>query len=304
MTAAVESLTTPQVKAAGRRGLAAWLELMKLRMVLHILITTLVGFFFGSPAAFDWTALGISLAGTGLLAIAAFAFNQTLERDADALMERTRNRPLPTDRVGSKAAWVFGGVVTILGTALLWQVNALTAILGFATVVLYAAVYTPMKRWTSLNTLVGAIPGALPPLMGWTASHGAFGMGGGLLFAILFAWQLPHFLAIALMYQKDYATGGFRMLSVTDPTGEACARHILFQTMVLCLISLLPFLFGLTGTLYLLAAVVLGAGFLLYAYRLWRTREREDAVKVFFASLVYLPLLLIVLAWDKAIVFV
>jgi heme o synthase len=300
---AIESLPS-QTKTSGRTGIAAWIELMKLRMVLHILITTLVGFFFGSPVDFNWSALGITLAGTGLLAIAAFAFNQTLERDADARMERTRNRPLPTDRVGAKAAWVFGGVVTVLGTAILWRVNALTAVLGFSTVVLYAAVYTPMKRMTSLNTLVGAIPGALPPLMGWTASHGAFGMGGWLLFAILFAWQLPHFLAIALMYQKDYASGGFRMLSVTDPTGEACARHILFETMVLCLVSLLPFMFGLAGTLYLLTALVLGAGFSLYAFRLWRTRERADAVKVFFVSLAYLPILLLVLACDKIMVFV
>lgn len=285
-------------------ALGAWFELMKLRMVLHILITTFVGFYFGARIDFPWNSLGWTLAGTGLMAIAAFVFNQTMEREADAKMERTRKRPLPTHRLGATATWLFGGGITLLGTWLLLQVNALTATLGLITVILYAAVYTPMKRWSSLNTLVGAIPGALPPLMGWTASHGALGLGGWLLFALLFAWQLPHFLAIALMYKDDYAAGGFRMLSVTDPSGEACYRHILFQTLVLCLVSLFPFLFGFAGTLYLLSALVLGSMFLLFAFRLWRRRERPDAVKVFLASLAYLPTLLLMLACDKIIIFI
>jgi len=288
----------------GSESVAAWVELMKLRMVMHILITTFVGFYFGARVDFPWGSLGWTLAGTGLMAIAAFAFNQILEREYDGLMERTRRRPLPTQRLGANATWVFAAIATVSGTVMLLQVNVLTAVLGLTTVVLYAAVYTPMKRWTSLNTLVGAVPGALPPLMGWTASHGALGLGGWLLFAILFSWQLPHFLAIALMYRQDYASGGYRMLSVTDPSGKACTRHILFETMVLVLVSLFPFLFGLAGTAYLLVALILGAGFTLYAFRLWKSGERGDAVKVFFASLFYLPALLLVLALDKTVVFI
>jgi heme o synthase len=279
----------------------SWVELMKLRMVFNILITTFVGFYFGARLDFAWGNLGWTLAGTGLMAMAAFALNQGMERDFDGLMKRTRNRPLPTGRLSRTATFAFGILATVLGAAILLKINTLTAMLGVITVALYAAVYTPMKRWSSL---VGAIPGALPPLMGWTASHGEFGLGGWLLFAILFSWQLPHFLAISLMYRDDYASGGFRMLSVTEPTGDACVRHILFQTMILCLVSLFPFLFGLVGSFYLITAIVLGAGFLLFAFRLWRNRERADAVRVFFASLAYLPSLLLVLAWDKTIVFV
>jgi heme o synthase len=277
---------------------------MKLRMVLHILITAFVGFYFGAGVDFPWAKLAWTLAGTGLMAIAAFAFNQTIEKHSDAKMERTRNRPIPTSRVGVPSAWVFGSLTTVFGTALLLKANVLTALLGLSTVILYAAVYTPMKKWSSFNTVVGAIPGALPPLMGWAASHGSLGLGGWLLFAILFSWQLPQFLAIALMYQKDYASGGFQMLSVTDPTGEACSRHILLQTMVLGLVSLFPFLFGLAGPIYLVAAILLGGMFLIYAIRLFKSRDRADAVKVFFASLVYLPILLLVLAYDKTIIFV
>jgi heme o synthase len=298
------NLAISVVTQSSKKSLGAWIELMKLRMVLHILITAFVGFYFGAGVEFPWTTLAWTLAGTGLLAIAAFAFNQTIEKHADAKMERTRNRPIPTSRVGVQSAWIFGSAVTLLGSAILLKANLLTAILGLSTVILYAAVYTPMKRWSSLNTLVGAIPGALPPLMGWTASHGSFGLGGWLIFAILFSWQLPHFLAIAMMYQKDYASGGFQMLSVTDPSGAACSRHILFQTMVLCLVSLFPFLFRLAGPIYLLSALVLGGFFLVYAIKLFKSRERSDAVKVFLVSLAYLPILLLALAYDKTIIFV
>jgi protoheme IX farnesyltransferase len=171
-------------------------------------------------------------------------------------------------------------------------------------VILYAAVYTPMKRLSSLNTLVGAVPGALPPLMGWTASQDSIGLGGVLLFAILFFWQLPHFLALALMYKEDYRVGGFKMLSVTDPTGEACFRHILSQSLIMVLVSFFPYVFHLTGGMYLTVAVLSGGYFLLAAFSLWRRRDRAAARTLFFASLAYLPVLLIVMAWDKAIVFI
>lgn len=288
-----------------QKAVSSFFELMKLKMVFHILITTYVGYYLGSKVEMAQALLWQTLLGTGILAIGAFALNQAIEKEHDKLMERTRARPIPTERVGRAAAIVFGGICFVTGTAYLWiYVNALTAVLGALTLILYAAVYTPMKRWSSLNTLVGAIPGALPPLMGWTATQGSIGLGGMLLAAILFFWQLPHFLALALMYKDDYRLGGFKMLSVTDPTGEACYRHIIVQTLILVLVSLFPFVFRLAGPWYLAIALVGGGYFMLSAVSLARRRTREAARALFFTSLAYLPVLLLVMAWDKAIVFV
>lgn len=284
---------------------SSFVELMKLKMVFHILITTFVGYWMASKEEVDYALMWHSLLGTGILAISAFAYNQALEKEYDKLMERTRLRPIPTGRVGKTSALVFGTLCFLGGTAYLWTVvNPLTAILGAATVVLYAAVYTPMKRYSSLNTLVGAIPGALPPLMGWTAAQNNMGLGGLLLAAILFFWQLPHFLALALMYKDDYRLGGFKMLSVTDPTGEACYRHILSQTLTLILVSLFPFVFHYAGWWYLTVALLGGGYFMLSAWSLSRRRDRDAARAVFFTSLAYLPALLLVMALDKAMVFV
>jgi heme o synthase len=284
---------------------SSFFELMKLKMVFHILITTFAGYYLGSKVELQQALLWHTLLGTGILAIGAFALNQAIEKEYDKLMVRTRLRPIPTERVGKTVALVFGGICFFTGTAYLWlQVNVLTAVLGALTLILYAAVYTPMKRWSSLNTLVGAIPGALPPLMGWTAVQGNLGMGGMILAAILFFWQLPHFLALALMYKDDYRLGGFKMLSVTDPTGEACYRHIIVQTLILILVSLFPFVFRLAGPLYLATALIGGGYFMFSAILLWRRRDRSAARAVFFTSLAYLPVLLLVMAWDKAIVFV
>ncbi|HKP96642.1 MAG TPA: heme o synthase [Fibrobacteria bacterium] len=286
-------------------AIASFFELMKLKMVFHILITTFVGYYLGSKVEMAQALLWHTLLGTGLLAIGAFALNQAIEKDYDKLMERTRTRPIPTERVGRTAAVVFGCLCFLVGTAYLWiYVNALTAFLGGLTLVLYAAVYTPMKRMSSLNTLVGAIPGALPPLMGWTAAQDSLGLGGMILAAILFFWQLPHFLALALMYKDDYRLGGFKMLSVTDPTGEACFRHIIVQTLILVLVSLFPFVFRFAGPWYLATASIGGGYFLLSAISLARRRNREAARALFFTSLAYLPVLLLVMAWDKAILFV
>ena len=288
-----------------QKAVSSFFELMKLKMVFHILITTYVGYYIGSKVEMAQTLLWQTLLGTGILAIGAFALNQAIEKEYDKLMERTRARPIPTERVGRASAIVFGGICFVAGTAYLWiYVNALTAVLGALTLILYAAVYTPMKRWSSLNTLVGAIPGALPPLMGWTATQGSIGLGGMLLAAILFFWQLPHFLALALMYKDDYRLGGFKMLSVTDPTGEACYRHIIVQTLILVLVSLFPFVFKLAGPWYLAIALIGGGYFMLSAVSLARRRTREAARALFFTSLAYLPVLLLVMAWDKVIVFV
>lgn len=285
--------------------LLSFLELMKIRMVLNILLTTWAGYYLGGKAEMDWMLLGHALLGTGILAIGAFAFNQALEKEYDKRMERTRGRPIPTERVGLGAAYVFGFLCLLAGTVHLWsRVNGLTALLGALTLVLYAAVYTPMKRYSSLNTLVGAIPGALPPLMGWTAAQGSLGLGGLVLAAILFFWQMPHFLALAWMYKADYALGGFKMLSVTDPSGEALFRHAVLQTLILLLVSLFPYFFGLAGAWYLMCASLAGGYFLLAAVSLTRRRSREAARNLFFVSLAYLPVVLLALAFDKTLHFV
>lgn len=286
-------------------AIGSFVEMMKLKMVFHILITTFVGFYLGSKVELEMPLMWHTLLGTGILAIGAFALNQAIEKDFDKLMVRTRTRPLPTDRVSRTAAFVFGLLCFAAGTGYLWvAANPLTAIIGGLTLVLYAVVYTPMKRYSSLNTLVGAIPGALPPLMGWTAVQNNLGMGGLVLAAILFFWQLPHFLALALMYKDDYRLGGFQMLSVTDPSGEACYRHIIVQTLILVLVSVFPFLFRLAGPWYLACALICGGYFLLAGVTLSRRRTRESARALFFTSLIYLPVLLLVMAWDKAILFV
>ncbi len=298
---------TEALKSSGRQphAVSSFIEMMKLRMVFHILITTFVGYYIGSPAEMDMPRLWQSLIGTGILAIGAFALNQAIEKDFDKLMARTRSRPLPTERVGKGAAILFGILCFFAGSIYLWmQVNVLTSILGGLTVILYAAVYTPMKRLTSLNTLVGAIPGALPPLMGWTASQNNLGLGGLMLAAILFFWQLPHFLALALMYKDDYRIGGFKMLSVTDPTGEACYRHIILQTLTLILVTIFPFVFHMAGAWYFGCALLSGGYFLLAGVKLANRRDHAAARGLFLTSLVYLPLLLIVMALDKAMNFV
>lgn len=283
-------------------------------MVLMILLTTAVGFHLGLGALESGPiregfsdALSLllpTLLGTALLAAAAFGFNQAWEKDLDALMERTRNRPLPTGRLTRTEAVVFSSLLTLAGALVLAVfVNLLTMALGLLTVVLYAAVYTPLKRISSLNTLIGAIPGALPPLMGWTAAQGLIGFGGAVLFLLLFFWQTPHFLSLAWLYREEYRRGGFRMLSVTDPSGEACFRHIVLQTVFLLFVSLLPFVAGLAGKVYLLSALSAGAYFLFSALRLYRLRTQAAARTLFLASLVYLPLVLVVLALNRLTVF-
>jgi protoheme IX farnesyltransferase len=290
----------------GRVGsIRALLELFKLRMTSHILITTVVGFYMASSVYFQWTLLGWTLLGTGLLAVSAFCFNQSMEKKYDGLMERTQNRPLPSERLGLKAGYAAGIVTGLLGSAVLWmQVNTLTALLGILTVVMYAAVYTPLKRLTTFNTLVGGIPGALPPLMGWTAAQNHVGVGGMLLFALLFFWQLPHFLALAWMYKDDYLRGGFQMLSLVDASGATCFRQVWIQSWLLGVVSLFPYLYGLAGEIYLGIALAGIAVMLWLAHRLRKLGTRQAAVHVFLWSLAYLPLVLIAMSIDKRLVFV
>jgi protoheme IX farnesyltransferase len=304
MTSSSQESALSAVKP-GPRGFRALLELFKLRMTSHILITTVVGFYMASPLEFQWALLGWTLLGTGLLAVSAFCFNQSMEVKFDRVMERTQNRPLPSDRLGVKAGYASGVIACLLGAAILYtQVNTLTALLGVLTVVMYAAVYTPLKRLTTFNTLVGGIPGALPPLMGWTAAQNHVGTGGMLLFALLFFWQLPHFLALAWMYKDDYRRGGFQMLSLVDASGETCFRQVWIQSLLLGVVSVFPYLYGLAGEIYLTVALISIAVMLWLARRLRRTGTRKAAVHVFLWSLAYLPLVLIAMALDRRLVFV
>ena len=281
------------------------IELFKLRMTSHILITTVIGFYIASPVEFDWVKLGWTLLGTGLLAISAFCFNQAMEKEFDSVMERTQKRPVPTGRVKVPTAYIAGAVTCGIGALLLWhKVNPLTSWIGVLTVALYAGLYTPMKRLTTLNTLVGAIPGALPPLMGWTAAQNHVGLGGMLLFALLFFWQLPHFLALAWMYKDDYRRGGFKMLSLVDASGKACFRQIMMQTLLLMGVSLFPYWYGIAGIGYSVTALVAGGAMLWLARRLQKSGSRVDARRLFLFSLIYLPVVLIAMALDKRILFI
>jgi protoheme IX farnesyltransferase len=223
-----------------------------------------------------------------------------LERDYDAKMRRTANRPLPSGRLQPATVMIFGGVCAVAGIIYLaLLVNPLTSVIGAVSLVSYLFIYTPLKRVTWLNTAIGAIPGALPPLMGWTAAHGELSRGGWALFAILFFWQLPHFLAIAWIYREEYAKAGFVMLPVIDPEGERTARQAVSHTLGLLPISLCPFLFHLTGPIYLLGALALGLAFVWFAMQFARELTVARARQLFYVSITYLPLLLILMVWDK-----
>lgn len=283
-----------------RSWFSVFCDLVKVRLTSLVLLTTLVGFFLGWQGPMDYALMLNAILGTGLVAAGASAFNQLLERDHDALMRRTENRPLPSGRVQPATVLLLGGVLTVWG--LVWlamTVNWLTSILGAATWACYVWVYTPLKRVTTLNTTVGAIPGALPPLMGWTAACGEISVGGWALFAILFFWQLPHFLAIAWMYRDDYARAGFVMLPVVDRDGERTGQQAVSHTLGLLPISLCPSVFNLTGPVYFVGAFLLGCWFLWFAIQFSRDLTQRRAQRLFFVSIAYLPLLLGLMVMDK-----
>ena len=268
-------------------------DLSKARLSLLVLLTTLVGFLAGWHGPMDWTLLAATLVGTALSAAGASALNQWIERDLDALMPRTADRPLPARRMHPSDALLFGLLCCASGVAILALLaNAITALLSFLTIIIYALAYTPMKRVSELNTLVGAVPGALPPLLGWTAATGQASLGGWILFLILWFWQMPHFLGIAWMYKDQYALAGFKMITLRDPEGWATAWQSLIYSAGLLAVSLLPGLFGMASPAYFLAALAFGVGMLFLAGDLVRTRSLASARRLFFASLVYLPLLL------------
>jgi protoheme IX farnesyltransferase len=301
-TAPTLEAATDMVKApATEKPLAGVLcELFKLRLTTLVLLTALVGFYLGSRTPVSWVVMLNLLLGTALLASGASALNQLLERAHDAKMRRTQDRPLPSGRLTPEAVLIIGSACAIAGMLYLAvTVNLLTAFLGALTLGSYVLVYTPLKRVTTLNTVIGAIPGGLPPLMGWTAARGEISGDGWSLFAILCFWQLPHFLAIAWMYRDEYAKAGFVMLPVVDPTGERTGRQAFCHTLGLLPISLCPFLFKMVGPVYLIGALLLGGGFAWSAFQFSRQLTLQRARVLFYASIIYLPLLLTLMVLDK-----
>ena len=279
---------------------AVFADLVKARLTTLVLLTTYVGFYVGGRGALNYALMFNTLFGTALVAAGAAALNQLLEREYDAKMRRTATRPLPSGRLQPATVAIFGGVCSVVGLVYLaLLVNLLTSVLGAVTLVSYLFIYTPLKRVTWTNTLVGAIPGALPPLMGWTAARNELGGDGWALFAILTFWQLPHFFAIAWMYREEYAKAGFVMLPNIDADGSRTGQQAVFNTVVLLVASLVPFFFKMAGTFYLVSAILLGAGFLFFAIQFSRQLTLIRARQLFLASIIYLPLLLAALVGDK-----
>jgi heme o synthase len=298
MSTAATSLVPTALNEKGR--LLVWSELFKARLTTLVLLTTGVGFYAGTVGPLDFVSLIHTLLGTALLAAGAASLNQWAERDHDARMRRTQDRPLPAGRLRPRTALLVGLTVAALGTAwLALAVNAVTCVLGVGTLLIYLLVYTPLKRVTPLNTLIGAVPGALPPLMGWTAARGVADAGGWSLFAILACWQLPHFLAIAWLYRADYAQAGFAMLPVFDADGRRTSGRAFFHTLLLVPVSLVPYALRIVGPVYLVGALLLGLVYVTAALRFRREVAQETARRLFYVSILHLPLLLALMVMDK-----
>lgn len=288
-----------EVTRASRRAMD-FVSLMKPRILLMVLLTTLAGFYLGVRSAPDYAALLQMLAGTALAAGGTLALNQFLERDLDVRMARTQSRPLPSGRLQPAEVLLFGVLLLVAGLLYLaLSVNATAGIAAAVTAGSYLYLYTPMKRKTAWCIVVGAVPGALPPMIGWAAATGTLGIEAWILFAILYVWQLPHTLAIAMQYRDDFARAGIRLLPAIDPD-DTCARsQIVCGCLGLLAVSLLPTVIGCAGSRYLLGALTLGIGMLGCGIALARSRSAIDARRLVLASLVYLPVLLLLLVLDR-----
>jgi len=276
-----------------------YIVLTKPRLNVLVVATSAAGYYPGAPRGIQLLPMAAAVAGTALVAGGAAVLNQVYERDTDALMRRTRLRPLPDRRVGPRDATIFGIALAAIGIAsLVLAANLLAAALTALTIVVYLFVYTPMKRLSSAATLVGAVPGALPPLIGWTAAHGMIAPGGLALFAIVFLWQIPHFMAIAWMYRDDYRQAGFPMLPVVEPDGRRTGRQAVLYAVALVPASLMPTMVGISGWPYFWIALTLGVVMLWLSVRFASTRSDTAARRLFFGSIVYLPLI-----WGAMIAF-
>lgn len=281
-------------------GFADYVALTKPRLNFLVVATSAAGYYLGTTGAIDVVSMAEAVAGTALVAGGAAVLNQLYERDTDALMRRTRTRPLPAGRLAPADARIFGLALSLAGLALLAaRANWLSAGLALATLITYLAIYTPMKRRTPLSTIVGAVPGALPALIGWAASHGSIDRSGAALFAIVFCWQLPHFMAIAWLYREDYGLAGFPMLPVIDPNGKRAGKQAVYWGFLLLLASLEPTFSGLAGHVYFGVALVLGAALFWLAVRFASARNEATARALFYGSITYLPLLWIAMIANK-----
>ncbi len=286
---------------AARSRTNDFVALAKPRLNLLVVASALAGYAMAGGDLSNAFVTVSTVVGVALVAGGASAFNQVMERVPDSLMRRTRLRPLPDGRLQPIESLVFATALALAGLALLGEVvNLLSAAVALATLLTYAVVYTPLKRRSSFATVVGAIPGALPPVIGWAAARGELSQGAWVLFAIVFLWQLPHFLAIAWIYREDYARAGFLMLPVIEPDGRSTARQAVLYCAALVPVSLAPTLLGMTSVSYFAAALALGILFFLLTLRFARTRAVPDARRLFFGSIIYLPLLWILMIAGRA----
>ena len=292
------SSTEAALAAAGNK-VAAYVSLTKPRIVVMVLVTVGVGFLLGARGSAHPATLALTLLGTALVAGGASTLNQWMERACDARMRRTANRALPRGRLGAVEAASFGVGLGLAGTAiLLWGANWLAAAVAVSTLLLYDFVYTPLKPWTTLNTAIGAIPGALPPVIGWAAATETLGIEAFSLFLIVFLWQFPHFLAIAWIYREDYARGGLKMLPEVDPQGALTGRQATIYALALIPAGLLPATIGLAGPVYFIGALVLGLLYLVVAIQFWTGVSESTARRLLRMSFFYLPLVLLLLVLN------
>lgn len=283
-----------------RERIAAFVELTKPRIAILLVLTSAAGFYLASAGPFNYVLFVNSMIAITLLAFGVATLNQYWERDLDPLMKRTSTRPLPTGKVAPIEALVFG-IVLCAGAEiyLLLAINALTAFLGLIVIVGYVLVYTPLKTRTSVSTAIGAIPGALPPLMGWTAASDNITMTAWALFAMQFLWQFPHFLAIAWMYREEYAKAGILMLPVVEPSGKITFRQIVLFTIMLVPVSVAPFFFGISGLIFLIGGAVIGILFLIASVKTALSKSNAAARRLLLASVLYLPILFLLMVADK-----
>lgn len=299
MVAKLTDIPQPRVLRTREKAFA-YLEMTKPRIAFMLVLTSAAGFYLATKGSFDVVLFANAMIAITLLAFGVATLNQYWEQESDVLMERTATRPIPTQRVSSTEALIFGAAQCLIAEVyLLVTVNALTAVLGLLVIVGYVLVYTPMKTRTSASTAIGAIPGALPPLMGWTAAANEISVGAWALFAMQFLWQFPHFFAIAWMYKEEYAKAGMKMLPVVEKDGKITARQIVLFAIMLLPVSLAPFVFGISGPIFLAGAIVLGLWFLWASISSARAKTKEKARKLLLVSVAYLPLLFILMVADK-----
>ncbi|HTH38018.1 MAG TPA: heme o synthase [Pyrinomonadaceae bacterium] len=298
MNVSVAEIEEPRVIGV-RERIAAFVELTKPRIALMLVLTSAAGFYLGTTGSFEFVTFFNAVTGIALLAFGVATLNQYLERRTDLLMDRTAKRPVPTGRVSANEALVFGVVQCVVSELyLFFLVNPLTAALGLTVIVGYVFLYTPLKTKTSLSTAIGAIPGAMPPLMGWTAAANEITLGAWAMFAMLFLWQFPHFLAIAWMYRDEYAKAGIKMLPVVEPSGRLTARQIVLFAIMLVPVSLAPFFLQFAGPVFLVGATILGIWFLYESIVTARAKTVERARRLLMVTVLYLPLILLLAVID------